>query len=144
MDVSNSDNTVEVDLWYSTSLDLGMNLSTELAAMSLSFTADHAQKPLFTPRIATYPCLNCSEDFKRENCMSNGKYCGYTPNFYKEYNLEEKGVSMTGREVLMQALREKCLHKIMSQNYQDEGDLFWTFFGYLGKCFVESEARGGL
>ena len=42
MDVSNSDNTVEVDLWYSTSLDLGMNLSTELAAMSLSFTADHA------------------------------------------------------------------------------------------------------
>ena len=75
--------------------------------------------------------------------MSNGAYCGYTPNFYKEYNLEEKGVSMTGREVLMQALREKCLHKIMSENYKDEGDLFWTFFGYLGKCFVESEAVGG-
>lgn len=41
MDVTNSENTVEVDLWYSTSLDLGLNLSTELAAMSLSFTADH-------------------------------------------------------------------------------------------------------
>lgn len=26
-DVTNSDNTVEVDLWYSTSLDLGLNLS---------------------------------------------------------------------------------------------------------------------
>ena len=41
MDVTNADNTVEVDLWYSTSLDLGLNLSTELAAMSISFTADH-------------------------------------------------------------------------------------------------------
>ena len=33
-DVTNADNTVEVDLWYSTSLDLGLHLSTELAAMS--------------------------------------------------------------------------------------------------------------
>ena len=41
MDVTNAENTVEVDLWYSTSLDLGLNLSTELAAMSISFTADH-------------------------------------------------------------------------------------------------------
>jgi len=41
-DVTNADNTVEVDLWYSTSLDLGTTLSSELAAMSLSFTVDHA------------------------------------------------------------------------------------------------------
>lgn len=41
-DVTKVDNTVEVDLWYSTSLDLGSNLSTELAAMSVSFTVDHA------------------------------------------------------------------------------------------------------
>ena len=40
--VYNDDNPVEVDLWYSTSLDLGMNLSTELAAMSLSFGSDHS------------------------------------------------------------------------------------------------------
>ena len=70
MDVTNEDNTVEVDLWYSTSLDLGLNLSTELAAMSLSFTADHQQKPLFTPRIATYSCTNCSDDFKMKHCLS--------------------------------------------------------------------------
>lgn len=86
-DVTKEDNTVEVDLWYSTSLDLGLNLSTELAAMSLSFTADHASKPLFTPRIATYSCINCDDKFKADNCLSNGVYCGYTPNFYKEYDL---------------------------------------------------------
>ena len=81
-DVTNSENTVEVDLWYSTSLDLGMNLSTELAAMSLSFTADHARKPLFTPRIATYKCITCSEEFMEENCYNEGMYCGLTPNFF--------------------------------------------------------------
>ena len=68
--------------------------------------------------------------------MSNGAYCGYTPNFYKEYDLENMGVSMTGKEILTQALREKCLHRLMSEKYADEGSLFWTFFGYLSKCFV--------
>ena len=46
---------------------------------------------------------------------------------------------MTGREVLVQALREKCLHKLMSEKYKDEGDLYWTFFSYLGKCFGTDE-----
>ena len=140
-DVTNQENTVEVDLWYATSLDLGITLSEELAAMSLSFTNDHSHKPLFTPRIATYSCVNCEDDFKVRNCLSNGAYCGYTPNFYKEYNLEERGVSMTGREVLTQALREKCLHQIMSTKYKDEGDIFWTFFGYLSQCFLDENGN---
>ena len=101
MDVTNADNTVEVDLWYSTSLDLGLNLSTELAAMSLSFSSDHAAKPLFTPRIATIPCENCSDDFKEKNCVSDGAFCGYTPAFYQEYGLEKKGFEITGRDIIV-------------------------------------------
>ena len=34
-------------------------------------------------------------------------------------------------------MREKCLHKIVSEKYHDEGVLFWTFFNYLDNCFVE-------
>ena len=71
--------------------------------------------------------------------MSNGVYCSYTPDFYKEYNLESKGFVMTGKDVLRQGLREKCLHKLMSDKYHDEGDLFWTLFGYTGKCFTDRE-----
>lgn len=107
--------------------------------MSHSLTPDHDSKPLFTPRIATYDCIDCTDEFKKDNCMSNGVYCSFTPNFYKEYKLEEKGIHMTGKETLMQALREKCLHKIMSEKYRDEGDLFFTFFGYTGKCFTEED-----
>ena len=137
MDVTNAENTVEVDLWYSTSLDLGLNLASELAAMSLSYTADFNSKALFTPRIATYPCHDCAEDFKKQNCVSNGTYCGYLPNFYKEYGLAAKNVSMTGREILIQGLREKCLHKIFNEKFVEEGELYWTFFAYLSKCFVQ-------
>lgn len=49
-------NNVEVDLWYSSSLDLGLKLSDELAALSFSFKSDHTNKSLFTPRIATFSC----------------------------------------------------------------------------------------
>jgi hypothetical protein len=139
MDVTNDENTVEVDLWYSSSLDLGLNLDTELAAMATSFTSKNSKKPLFTPRVASYSCTKCDDDFKKTTCLSDGLYCGYMPDFYKEYNLAEKGVSMTGREVLIQGLREKCLHKIMAEKYGDEGSLYWTFFGYVDKCFVETD-----
>ena len=142
-DVTNRQNTVEVDLWYSTSLDLGMNLATELAAMSLTYSVDHAKKPLFTPRIATFRCLMCEKEFKEENCMSDGGYCAYTPNFYKEYELEKKGVKMTGKDVLLQAIREKCLHKLMSEEYGDEGDMFFTFFSYIEKCFAHNMPLDG-
>lgn len=30
----------------------------------------------------------------------------------------------------------------MSTKYKDEGDLFWTFFSYLGKCFANPDLMG--
>ena len=80
---------MEVDLWYATSLDLGMKLSNEFTAMSADFSISHQNKPLFTPRIATYPCVDCDEEFKQENCVSDGKYCGFTPAFYQRYHLDD-------------------------------------------------------
>lgn len=37
----NEDNSVEVDLWYSSSLDLGIKMADELAALSYSFGSEH-------------------------------------------------------------------------------------------------------
>ena len=39
---------------------------------------------------------------------------------------------------MIQALREKCLHDLVTSKYKDEGVLFWTFFSYLDECFVEN------
>lgn len=139
--LSTENNVVEVDLWYSSSLDLGLKLSDELAALSFSFKNDHVSKPLFTPRIATFDCLDCAEDFKKINCLSDGAYCSYTPKFFDDYKLKNSDFEFTGREILFQALREKCLHDLVSTKYQDEGVLFWTFFQYLDECFVENGPR---
>ena len=141
LDISNEDNSVEVDLWYATSLDLGLHLSDELSALSLTFSQSHKQKSLFTPRIATYSCPDCDKQFKEDNCVTEGKYCAFTPSFLHEYGLDNNNFKMTGRDLLVQALREKCLHKIMTEKYQDEGDLFLTFLTYIDKCFVLSDEK---
>lgn len=128
---------VEVDLWYASVLDLGLKLADELAALSYSFREDHSAKPLFTPRVATFACPECDEQFKTENCVSDGMFCAYTPKFFDEYRERNPDFELTGRDILVQALYEKCLHQIMSDKYKDEGSLFWTFFSYLDVCFVE-------
>jgi len=71
--------------------------------MSLTFGADHEGKKLFTPRIATYPCWDCDEAFKTENCVSNGNYCGFTPAFFQKYHLDnpESKFKLTGRDVII-------------------------------------------
>ena len=143
MGLSNVDNSVEVDYWYSTSLDLGLKLANEMTALSYSFSSDHNQKPLFTPRIASYACTECPDQIKEKNCVSNGKYCAYEPRFMEAFNLDQdEEFQLTGRGVIIQALREKCLHKLITEKYEDEGVLFWTFFNYLDQCFEEDDAMG--
>ena len=103
VDNTNEWNSVEVDLWYSSSLDLGERISDELSAISLSYQNNHRTQPnVFTPRIATYSCTNCDIDFTEKNCVSNGAYCAYTPSFYQEYELDkDPNFTMTGRDVII-------------------------------------------
>merc|ERR1719382_615323 len=111
--------------------------------MSLNFGADHNNKPLFTPRIATFTCWDCDQEYIQQNCVSNGVYCGFTPSFFQKYHLDnpDSKFKMTGREVIIQSLREKCLFKIMSDEFNDSGDMFWTFFGYNKECFTNIEEQ---
>jgi len=73
--------------------------------------------------------------------MSDGMYCAYTPKFFDEYTYKNPDFYLPGRQILMQALREKCLHQLISNKYNDEGVLFWTFFKYLDNCFIEKSNK---
>ena len=140
IDSSNVENKVEVDLWFSTSLDLGDRINDELSAISVSYQSTHHYSNIFTPRIATYSCFNCDIDFTEKNCVSNGAYCAYTPSFYQAYELDkDPNFTMTGRDIIIQGLREKCLHKIMVDKYNDEGSTFFTFLNYVDSCFAEPD-----
>lgn len=143
MDLASDTNKVEVDFWYTSTLDLGLKLTNEMAAMSTSFGNDHNKQPLFTPRIATYSCVHCPLEFRDKNCVSNGRYCAFDPRYMEAFNLEnDEEFKLTGRQVIIQALKEKCFSKIMSEKYKDQGTLFWTFFSYLDKCFAEDSSKG--
>jgi hypothetical protein len=110
---------VEVDLWYTSVLDLGLRLADELSSLSYSFRQDHSSKSLFTPRIATFRCPECDPHFKEVNCVSEGEYCAYTPKFFDKYNENDSNpdVKLQGRPILIQALYEKCLHNLMTDKY---------------------------
>lgn len=90
LDLSQDNNSVEVDFWYSTSLDLGIKLANEFSALAYSFSSDHNKKPLFTPRIATFACAGCPDEIKQKNCVSDGRYCAFEPRFMEAFNLDQK------------------------------------------------------
>jgi hypothetical protein len=75
LSLSNPDNRVEYELWYSSILDLSAKSLKEMGKYQVPFGAD----ALFTPRILTFNCENCPSFIRKENCVSDGKYCPYRP-----------------------------------------------------------------
>ena len=75
LDTRHPSNQVEVDLWFSTLLDVpyalleGMHDYHQLLGNDVSFK----------PRIATYSCPECPSDVKQRDCLSDGKYCPFKP-----------------------------------------------------------------
>ncbi len=68
MDIVHPDNRVEYEYWFSTVLD---HEPWVLYDMSLYQQALEA-KALFTPRILTYSCKFCADDFKNKYCLVGG------------------------------------------------------------------------
>lgn len=73
--IRHPDNHVEVELWFSTLLDIpyklikGMHMYHQLLGQSVSFQ----------PRIATFACTDCPQETKEKDCLSDGKYCPFQP-----------------------------------------------------------------
>ena len=57
----------------------------------------------FEPHIVTWACTSCDSEFKKKECLSNGRYCA----------MNHKGTYIQGKDILMEDLREKCLYKIV-------------------------------
>jgi len=46
--------------------------------------------------MVSYACPNCDSDFKKSNCVSNGKYCA----MHHDYS-----INIEGKEIIMENLR---------------------------------------
>ena len=52
----------------------------------------------FTPKVVTWACPSCQNEFKKDECFGNGKYCA--PNHNK--NTES---FILGKNIIMEDLR---------------------------------------
>lgn len=93
----NQNNQVKWELWYTSANDKARDFIRNFKE-SVEILDDAVD---FQPRFVTWACPTCDSDFKRKECLSNGKYCA----------MNHKGSSVPGKEILMEDLREHCLWK---------------------------------
>lgn len=88
--------------------------------VSLDTTAE------FTPRIVTWACTSCDSELKKKECVSNGKYCA----------MNHKGTYVQGKDIIMEDLREKCLHTLLKED--KAVNKWWDYMAYVHKmCYEE-------
>uniref|UniRef100_A0A7S3CSQ3 Vacuolar sorting receptor thioredoxin-like domain-containing protein n=1 Tax=Strombidium rassoulzadegani TaxID=1082188 RepID=A0A7S3CSQ3_9SPIT len=100
-----SDNSVYSQLWYTSSdlksLDFIKSFS-EYAEPILE------KKLIFEPKFVSWSCPHCESDFKRKNCVSNGKYCALQ---------HDDNLDLDGREIIEENLRQHCLFWMEEEAY---------------------------
>ena len=90
------DNRVEYDLWFTSSNDRALDFISDFSAYDAKF----GEKVLFTPHYVFWKCPFCEEQYLKNDCYGNGKYCAVEPS-----NDELKG-----REIILEDIRQKCLY----------------------------------
>ena len=110
--MENPDNTVEMQLWYTSSNDRAMDFIQYFAEEIDKFDKEDVE---FVPRIVTWSCPSCDNDFKKKECVSGGKYCAM--NYQSTYIL--------GRDIIIEDLREVCLYKNLKSQGKEKD--WWKY-----------------
>lgn len=91
------DNRVEYDLWFTSSNDRALDFISDFREYDQKF----GDKVLFTPHYVFWKCPFCEEQYLKNDCYGNGKYCAVEPS----------NEEIRGREIILEDLRQKCLYK---------------------------------
>lgn len=93
------DGHVMVNYWYTSgddrSLDFVRDISKYVEKLSSSI--------IWQPRFVTWACPHCDDDFKKQNCVSDGKYCAMR---------HDEKLKISGKELIMEDLRQHCLSSL--------------------------------
>lgn len=112
---------VATDFWYTSSDDRSLDLIKDLS----EFLTPILDVVKFNPKFVTWNCqenMLCSDKFKEDNCLGNGKYCAMLP---QDIGLKNQK-KLTGKDVLMEDLRQYCLWSIF-----DKYNLEKKYFDYV-------------
>jgi hypothetical protein len=110
VEMTHPDNRVEYDLWYSTVTDLESWFMYDLSMYQKTLGSN----ALFTPRILTYSCQTCSEQYKKDYCLVNGKYCPY----FQKAHAPEKLNGIGKGAILYESLRQRCIYEVEHQEQE--------------------------
>jgi len=118
------DNRVEYDIWYSSIDDRALDFITDFQTYDEMLSED----VLMTPHFVTWPCSDCDEDFKKKECFGDGKYCA----------IMHKSVSLPGKEIILEDLRQKCIYE---KTYKNDRSIFWSYIKRAHICpkYINSE-----
>ena len=105
------DNRVEYDIWYSSNNDLVLDFLQDFQDIDKQF----GERVLMTPHFVYWECMNCGEDFISTNCYAGGRYCA-----------TDHGNKLKGQEIILENLRQKCIHK-----YAYDTNQRYLFFRYV-------------
>jgi hypothetical protein len=107
--LKNQDNKVKWELWYTSTNDKALDFVRNFRE-NYKLMGEEAQ---FNPRIVTWACTSCDAEFKRKECLSNGRYCA----------MNHKGTYIQGKDILVEDLRQKCLWDIVTK--EKNADKWW-------------------
>jgi hypothetical protein len=68
---NNKENKIKWELWYTSTNDKALDFVRNFRDNAL-LLGPFAE---FNPRIVTWACTSCDAEFKRKECLSNGRYC---------------------------------------------------------------------
>lgn len=85
-------NEVSLELWYTSSDDTSLDFIRNIA----KFIEPLIQHVDLQPRFVTHACPACDAEYKRKNCLSDGKYCAMR---------HQASLHIDGREILLEDLR---------------------------------------
>ena len=94
-----ADNTVNVDFWYTSSDDKSLDFIRGVSRYVEKLT----NRINWEPRFVTWSCPMCPDDYKEQNCISDGKYCSMKKN---------ENLKISGVELLHEDLRQYCLYSL--------------------------------
>lgn len=96
------DNRVEYDFWYSSENEDAIEFLADFEGEHKRYNED----VYFTPRIFSFECKSCDQATLKRDCFNDGKYCAHS--IYS--------TSLSGKDILYENLRQKCLHNKLQKN----------------------------
>jgi hypothetical protein len=100
----------ELDFFYVPSSPL----THRFVKMAVEVKKRLQSKVLFNPVIFTFSSK--SQEFIKSNCVSKGEFCAYDP--------DNEG-KLTGRDVILEAIRQKCIFKTHPESFLAYLDLYF-------------------